>query len=196
VDRLAATAERWASVGFLGSEARVLQTCVSLGAAHRVAERLAVVAGEVESPVIALSARQAAALVARDIDAVEAVGVAHLDLGARFLAAEAHAQAAGVARRAGRSQRAVRLDRRARELLDGCEGARNPAVFEPVELEPLTRREREVALLAATGLRSRDIAEQLQLSTRTVENHLHNTFAKLGIGDRTALAAALRASDT
>ena len=60
-----------------------------------------------------------------------------------------------------------------------------------MELSPLTRREREIALLAAGGLRSRDIADQLNLSSRTVENHLHNVFTKLGISDRADLAAAL-----
>jgi DNA-binding CsgD family transcriptional regulator len=55
----------------------------------------------------------------------------------------------------------------------------------------LTRREREIAALAASGVPSRQIAEQLFLSPRTVESHLHNAFVKLGVSDRAALAAAL-----
>jgi DNA-binding CsgD family transcriptional regulator len=190
-DRLLATAQRWSSAGFAGSEARVLQACVSLGAAPLVADRLAEIAAGIESPLVGLAVRQARAVVDRDVDALEVIGTEYLELGARFAAAEALAQAAGLARRADRTRRAVGLDRQARELVEQCEGARNPTLFEPAELAPLTRREREVAILAARGLRSRDIAERLNLSSRTVENHLHNVFTKLGISERTELAAAL-----
>ena len=196
VERLLATAPRWAALGCHGSEARVLQACVSLDAAHLVVDRLEAIADELESPVVRCTVRQARAVVDRDVDGLEAIAVELVELGARFAAAEAFGQAAAVARRAGRSQRATGLGRRARELADQCEGATNPTLFDPVELSPLTRREREIALLAAGGLRSRDIAEQLNLSSRTVENHLHNVFTKLGIGDRADLAAALgRTSD-
>lgn len=196
VDRLLATAPRWADLGFHGSEARVLQACVALDAASLVADRLEAIVEQVESPLVGCSARQARAVVERDVDALEEVGYELIELGATFAAAEALAQAAALARRAGRSQRATGLGRRARELADTCEGATNPTLFEPVELSPLTRREREVALLAARGLRSRDIAEQLDLSARTVENHLHNVFTKLGISDRADLPAALGRSSS
>jgi DNA-binding CsgD family transcriptional regulator len=63
-------------------------------------------------------------------------------------------------------------------------------------VEPLTRREREVALLAAGGASSRDIAEQLYLSTRTVDTHLARAYRKLGITGREQLAAALGTAPT
>ncbi|RXZ40468.1 LuxR family transcriptional regulator [Agromyces binzhouensis] len=53
--------------------------------------------------------------------------------------------------------------------------------------EPLTPREREVASLAAQGLSSNEIAGRLFLSTRTVDNHLQSTYAKLGIRGRREL---------
>lgn len=56
-------------------------------------------------------------------------------------------------------------------------------------LEQLTRRERDVATLAAQGLSNRQIAEKLFLSSRTVELHLSRVFAKLGVSSRAALAA-------
>jgi DNA-binding CsgD family transcriptional regulator len=56
---------------------------------------------------------------------------------------------------------------------------------------PLTAREREIALLVADGLTSKEVAERLFLSARTVSNHLQNAYAKLGISKRTELAAAL-----
>ena len=53
----------------------------------------------------------------------------------------------------------------------------------------LTRRETEVAALAARGLTNRDIAAQLYLSVRTVEAHIDHILTKLGFRTRTQLAA-------
>mgnify|MGYP000882276627 CR=1 FL=1 len=52
----------------------------------------------------------------------------------------------------------------------------------------LTRREREVASLIGEGLTSRQIAERLVVSLRTVEMHLTNAYRKLGIASRLAKA--------
>jgi len=52
----------------------------------------------------------------------------------------------------------------------------------------LTDRELEVALLASTGTSSRDIANKLFIGERTVETHLGNVYAKLGISGRLELA--------
>ena len=53
------------------------------------------------------------------------------------------------------------------------------------ELEPLSERELEVLKLAAKGLSNKEIAKELYLSARTVQNHLANIFNKLGVGSRT-----------
>lgn len=58
-------------------------------------------------------------------------------------------------------------------------------------LEALTPSERRVAELAAEGMTNRQIAEGLWVTQKTVEYHLRNTYAKLGIGSRGALAVAL-----
>jgi len=55
----------------------------------------------------------------------------------------------------------------------------------------LTPREREIATLAASGLSNKQIAERLYLSHRTVANHLHRIFPKLGIASRAGLRDAL-----
>jgi DNA-binding CsgD family transcriptional regulator len=48
----------------------------------------------------------------------------------------------------------------------------------------LTRREREVARLAARGMSTKAIADALFVGERTVESHLSSTYAKLGVGSR------------
>jgi DNA-binding CsgD family transcriptional regulator len=55
----------------------------------------------------------------------------------------------------------------------------------------LTPRETDVAELAATGARNRDIAEKLNISERTVEVHLTSAFRKLGVRSRGGLAQRL-----
>ena len=45
----------------------------------------------------------------------------------------------------------------------------------------LTRREREVARLAARGMSAKAIAQALFVGERTVESHLSSTYAKLGV---------------
>jgi pimeloyl-ACP methyl ester carboxylesterase/class 3 adenylate cyclase len=53
----------------------------------------------------------------------------------------------------------------------------------------LSRREREIASLLALGLSNRQIADELVISTATVERHVANMLAKLGYRSRTQIAA-------
>ena len=55
----------------------------------------------------------------------------------------------------------------------------------------LTEREREIALLVAAGRTNREVAEQLVLSTRTIEAHLRNVYGKLGVRSRVELTREL-----
>lgn len=54
---------------------------------------------------------------------------------------------------------------------------------------PLTRRERDVALLIAEGLSNKDIAARLVIGQRTVEAHAERILAKLGMTSRTQVDA-------
>ena len=58
--------------------------------------------------------------------------------------------------------------------------------------EALTDREREVAQLAAGGMRNSEIAETLHISENTVKHHLKNAFQKMNIDRRSRLIEMLR----
>jgi len=66
---------------------------------------------------------------------------------------------------------------------------------EPPRPGGLTRREHEIVDLVAAGLTNAQVAQRLQLSPRTVENHVAHALAKLGARNRTELAARLAGSD-
>lgn len=92
-----------------------------------------------------------------------------------------------IARRYG----AVALARRAAEELEASgEKLRR---FTPIGTETLTASERRVAVLAARGMKNREIAATLHVATKTVESHLHAAYDKLGIRSRHNLAKALGA---
>ncbi len=61
----------------------------------------------------------------------------------------------------------------------------------PTGRPTLTKRQHEIATLAAAGRSNADIAAALIVSVRTVETHLANVYAKLGIHRRADLAGAL-----
>jgi DNA-binding CsgD family transcriptional regulator len=61
----------------------------------------------------------------------------------------------------------------------------------PSPADGLTQREREVALLVADGLRSREVAERLGIASQTVKSHLKTIFDKLGVRNRVELARRL-----
>jgi DNA-binding CsgD family transcriptional regulator len=54
-------------------------------------------------------------------------------------------------------------------------------------VDALSRREREVALLASRGETASEIAGQLCVSKRTVESHLVSVYEKLGVVSKSEL---------
>jgi DNA-binding CsgD family transcriptional regulator len=62
--------------------------------------------------------------------------------------------------------------------------------------DELTAQEEQIADLARDGLSNAEIGSRLFISPRTVEWHLHNVFAKLGISSRRELGKSLPAPDS
>ena len=55
----------------------------------------------------------------------------------------------------------------------------------------LTKREREVFILLITNLTTREIASKLNISEKTVRNHISNTMQKLGVKGRASAVVEL-----
>jgi DNA-binding CsgD family transcriptional regulator len=122
---------------------------------------------------------------------LEGVADRFAELGARLRAALAYGRAADEHARAGRRSSALRARGRSASHLKACEGvglAPSSTTGGPVRL---TRREREITTLAATGLTNQEIASRLSVGVRTVEGHLLRASTKLGVRRRGELATAL-----
>ena len=94
---------------------------------------------------------------------------------------------AGALRRLG-----VRAWRRGPDATGGWAGAARDG-SDPT-LDTLSAREREIARWVANGATNAEIAEALVISPKTVERHVTNVFAKLGLRNRAELASRVRGS--
>jgi DNA-binding NarL/FixJ family response regulator len=188
--RKAAAAAR--RVGQYALEAEALHHAARFGD-RTVAARLTELAKQVAGPVVGLAAEHAAAVAAHDAAALDELSTRFEAVGVLLSAADAAAQAAVLHEAAHRSVRAAESTTRARQLAVSCGQASTPALRAAVRPLPISEREREVALLIAQGLTSREIAEQLVVSTRTVEGHIYRACIKLDVSDRDELAALVRA---
>ena len=110
------------------------------------------------------------------------------------LQAELSAIVAGQVSRSGiEAQASLRIsylgEARPGEFLLGLSDSHGPGDEEMLRKAfDLTEREAEVTLWIAQGKPNRDIAEILHCSPRTVNKHLEQIFAKLGVENRTAAA--------
>ena len=170
---------------------RALHERCRLGDPAGAAPELARLAGTVDGPFAAIAAAHAAALVAGDGAGLLEVAERFAAADALLVAAEAADAAAAAHREAGRLSSARVADARAAFWLTKCEGARPPTMLAAPEAVDLTPREREIALLAAAGSSSREIADRLVISVRTVDNHLQNAYRKLGVTRRQDLPRVL-----
>jgi DNA-binding CsgD family transcriptional regulator len=188
--------------GFAGHELLALHDLVRLGQAgaaldwpdggdprQTVADRLAELAERVDGPLPRIMVTHARASVAGAGPDLMLAADAFASLGLFVYAAEA-ASAAVARLREVKSPQHGSANRRLGELLEKCDNVRTPALGAGRTV--LTERERQIAKLAAAAVPSREIADQLYISTRTVENHLQRVYSKLGVTGRAELATALR----
>lgn len=56
------------------------------------------------------------------------------------------------------------------------------------KVDSLTKREMEVLIQVASGMANKEIASSLDISERTVKNHISNIFKKIDVSDRTQAA--------
>jgi DNA-binding CsgD family transcriptional regulator len=164
---------------------------VRLGSPDLVAKRLDNSATDRPRTVASLYHAHAQALMAEDPASLGRVVLDFKEAGFKLFAAEAACQICGIHRRRDEETLARRAAALARELLPEGSGVRTAPFTELPELVPLTRREREVALLAAGGMTSKDIADRLYISVRSVDNHLSRVYGKLGIAGRSELSTVL-----
>lgn len=177
-------------------ELNALVLALELGE-YSVAPRVVKVAGAVEGLWARSVQNFAAAVVSGDGLTLIAVAEQLVDADLLGLAQQAVALSATARKEPGQGPDANTMRQQLRRLASilGTEAPRPPAGTQPARPR-LTRREREVANLAASGLGDRETAEKLKLSLRTVEGHLYRVYGKLGISTRTELPAALaRLSD-
>lgn len=177
--------------GQVALAAGAIHDLARLGEAAEAAEQLEAIAGRVDGELMPARLAYATATAKGDADELDAVSQTFEGLGGCLFAAEAANQASMLHDRDGLRRRASASSQRARALAARCEGAHTPALSTGSEPGELTKREREVVTLAARGLTSRDIAETLVVSTRTVENHLQRAYEKLGVRSRAELTDAL-----
>lgn len=172
-----------------------LVTIARLGEPGETIETLDALAAACEGPGYGAYAAFARALADDDPGALEEAGEALEAMGADLLGAEAAVHAARARAHAGQRFEASQMEERARVLLERCGNPVSPALqLSGVETAPvsLTDREREVALMAAQGVSTRELAERLGISVRTAETHLGRIYRKLDVKGREELAEAMR----
>jgi len=95
--------------------------------------------------------------------------------------------------RSGESPLDPSIARKVVVRMAGDQGSRIPIGEEGSSIQALTFREQEVLQLLSRGLNNQAIAEALYVSDRTVQAHLTNIFAKMGVSSRLeAVLTAIR----
>jgi DNA-binding CsgD family transcriptional regulator len=157
---------------------------------------LAELASIVEGPRATLAARFAAALADSDGPELTAVSEEFEKLGDLVAAVDAAAHACTAFRRGDLRGSALGCSSRAEALAARCGQISTPALREVSEPLPLTAREREIVRLLASGQSTREVAERLCVSARTVEGHIYRAMAKTGTSTREELIRLISGTDT
>lgn len=180
-------AEQAIGVGFHLVAAISLGVCIRIGAVDRAAGMLGGICAEVPADLRLYTALRDVAVALRD------------RMPSRMPTAAAALVAGGMAPTALDAiaiARRMRMDAETRHRLDrvalvGAQGVDAP-LLHTRDAVTISAREREVAVAAAGRERSREIADRLGISPRTVENQLQSVYRKLGVSSRDELREVLR----
>ena len=156
------------------------------GSSGHVTDVLERVASASDAGLLDLHARHARAASDRDAPALDLIALAYQAVAHPLGAALAATTAAREWERVGRVE-AARTSRRRLSVLGPIEGLPGDSA----RADNLTPRELEVAIAAAERELSREIADRLGVSVRTVDHQLGSVYRKLGVSSRRDLRAAL-----
>ena len=168
----------------------ILDDLLRLGE-HHAAGRAQELSGHVQGSLGEAIGLHAGAVISGRGSDLESSALAFAAMSHALVASELWAAASVTYRREGLQARSTKAARKSHESAELCQGARVRPASVPDQVEPLSRRQREVALLAAQGATNVEVAHALSVSVRTVESHLYAVFAKLGLSAREELSAAL-----
>jgi DNA-binding CsgD family transcriptional regulator/nitroreductase len=141
----------------------------------------------VQSPMLLTIAKYVHAVADGDIKELREVAEELVEQGLIVIAVRAMVRIAVLERNSGDAERAAESADNAWSLTAAL-NARCPALFAPLtDLIDLSLREREIAMLATEGMATPEIANELDLSVRTVENHISSIYRKVGVGNRKRL---------
>ncbi len=178
--------------GLLTLEALTLFDMARLGLIeHENSERANKLGLEMQGGLLPLLCRGVEAVSEGDAGKLDQLASELEQLGFGLWAAELAAMASDQWSAAGDQRAATASQHRSDRIRRSLGTVRTPALARRQSVEPLTKREREIASLAAAGSSNADIAERLVVSIRTVETHLGNIYRKLGVGGRRELADAI-----
>ncbi len=192
VSLLTAAAEVARADRRFGIEATLRHDLMRVGALDRGGERSIELGSLVDGPLTDARVQLAEGLLAADGALLDIAASGFAGSGWLLFAAEASNEASIAHRAAGSTTSATAARRRCESWVAECGDPRTPMLAHGTNAALLTRREREIAALAASGRTTREIADLLVVSPRTVDNHLQRVYGKLGISRRTDLADAMR----
>jgi DNA-binding CsgD family transcriptional regulator len=200
---LAETRQRPERVALLPAAVEIALVARDVDAARSACAELEGIAVDYESAMLdaaALYARGSVDLAHGDLEAalvsLRSASQAWQELGAPYEAARARALIAQVCDALGDDEAATMEREAARNAFAQLGATPDVASIDAParrsrtrEPHGLTAREVEVLLLVAAGKTNKSIAAELVLSERTVERHVSNIFAKLGVSSRAAATA-------
>ncbi|MGE4361329.1 LuxR C-terminal-related transcriptional regulator [Mycobacterium sp. TJFP1] len=170
-----------------------LQAATQFGSTSS-ADRLRELSSAVRGPRADAAYAHARALRKADGHGLLAAAGRYEAFGDRVAAVDAAAQAAVVLDKRGQREASIAAAATARRL--ATESGADTVTFRSMRCSAvLTRRQREVIALAASGLSNREIADRLVTSVRTVESHFLRACRNTGTNTRDELIAFLLGDD-